>query len=368
MSRALLHLSTQQTSSACSKLACVGSAPLANRGGTAPSHRADQNPAQLGQADDTRAAAAEHPDLITNHSGSTSSPAANSRNRRCPPTTGGSSKPTSPTPATNSATAAPSHYCYACAEPPPPPRWRASGPTSRNCAAPTLSGPTSPNSTKPTLTTGDATTGNHTHADPGGSSSSHIGHARAPCVLGCPDTARHPTAPDNTGVGRYPDRTVSFDTTKHRPTQDRRTLNPQVGAGQAVLDDLPHPWRRMRLRIDPRHADGELDRSQIDPFIAPVRQGAAIRTNGHMVGISTRATGTNPASRRQPWSDPERPRACLITRAVARASTDPATGGQGRGDSDMHRASSVWCRLAKQDCAPRLPPENPCRWATISDK
>jgi hypothetical protein len=212
------------------------------------------------------------------------------------------------------------------------------------------------------------TTGNHTHADLGRSSSSHIGHARAPCVLGCPDTARHPTASNNTGVGRYPDRTVSFDTTKHRPTQDQRTLNPQVGAGQAVLDDLPHPWRRMRLRIDPRHADGELDRSQIDPFIAPVRQGAAIRTNGHMVGISTRATGTNPASRRQPWSDPERPRACLITRAVARASTDPATGGQGRGDSDIHRVSSAWRRLAMQDCAPPFTPENPCRLATISDK
>jgi hypothetical protein len=94
----------------------------------------------------------------------------------------------------------------------------------------------------------------------------------------------------------------------------------------------------------------------------------AIRAKRPYGRDSTRASRTNPARRGQPWSDPERPRAWLITRAVARASTDPATGGQGRGDSDMHRASSVWCRLAKQDCAPRLPPENPCRWATISDK
>src|ERR1700730_7970387 len=114
--------------------------------------------------------------------------------------------------------------------------------------------------------------------------------------------------------------------------------------------------------------DGQLDRSQIDPFIAPVRQGKEqlFGQDGHMVGIQLAPGERTPARRGQPWSDPERPRAWLITRAVARASTDPATGGQGRGDSDNHRASSVWCRLAKQDCAPRLPPENPCRWATIS--
>jgi hypothetical protein len=208
----------------------LGLAPLANRGAPAPSHRSDQGPARLGHTDYTRAAGTEHPNLFTESLCSTSvtrrqvtqptdvlphyrrlmeAHIADARDKqRCHTT----------------ATHARSRYR----------RWRGGRlPDLCHGAAPHQPYPAQLHRTRqrPPLTTG-----NHTHAELGRSSSSHIGHARAPCVLGCPETARHPTAPDNTGVGRYPDRTAPFDTTKHRPTQDQRTLNPRVRGSS--------PWRR----------------------------------------------------------------------------------------------------------------------------